>query len=410
MLKFNLSKIKVAFTLVLIILSSGYALSLGFQSEIMILSVMFIIVDMMMSGGKLKLTNNPLSFLVLIILQLGLALFANFDISGVAEYIRILVIYLFCYYVYISYTSKDIFHVFSSFMFFIAVVSLVFYVWTILFPSTVPTVQNGYGTKYMTCFFSFVNTDASWRNCGIFWEPSVFSAMCFLWGIVEILLIRKLSQRKMRIVVLVITLLSTYSTSGYVYLLFLLVMFLFRDDSRRYSLYRFAMSIVLLVIAVLVHFNYLEVLTKLVDINPLVFKKLMTSNVSVTDRTIGPLADLYVALRYPFGIGLTNLTSTVERVAYEVFETPIYTRTSTITYYCAAFGILSGITVMVPLVNFVKRNVKSFFLFIVVSMGLVFMSLSTPLHDSAIFILLLFIGVQENNIKREYTGFFQKRE
>ena len=122
----------------------------------------------------------------------------------------------------------------------------------------------------------------------------------------------------------------------------------------------------------------------------------MENNASVTDRAIGPLADMYVALKNPFGIGLSNLTATVEDVAREIFKTPIFTRTSTITFYFAAFGWISGIVVVLSLLNFTKKIAHSLLLRLVMFAGIIFMSISTPMNDSAIFITLLFLGLHEN--------------
>ncbi len=399
--KISINKIRIVFIFVLVILNGGYALSLGFQSSIMVVSVLFIICDMLIFRSKFKMINNSSTFLALIILQFILTFVINLDFAGITEYIRLIVLYLFCYYVYVSFESKDIVQGFSDFMYFIAIVSLIFYVWISMYPTLAFTVQNGYGTVYMTCFLSFVNVVSFERNCGIFWEPSVFAAVCFIWGIVEIFVIRKLEQRKMRIVVLVITVFTTYSTSGYIYLLFLFIALIFRNDSGIYSLFRIILAVSLISTGILVYFNYNNILLKLVELNPLAFKKLILNNVSVTDRSVGPLADLYVAATHPFGVGVTNLTSTVKEAASVIFGKTIHTRTSTITYYSAAFGMLCSFTVMIALIKFVKRNIKSFFLTIIMIIGIVFMSISTPLHDSSIFIILLFIGIQENIIKNE---------
>ena len=396
MLKINLEKIKIAFILALVILNSGYALALGYQLAIMMLSMLFMISDILISRKTVKVTKGSLTFLILMFLQFGLACLVNFDIAGIAEYLRLMGVFLFGYYIFISFSPKDLVWGFAGFMFFLAVVSLIFYVWISFFPSYAIKVQNGYGTEYMTCFLAFVNTASLERNCGVFWEPSVFAAMCFIWGIIEICIIRNVGQRKWRIVVLIVTIFTTYSTSGYVYLLLLFVIFILRNDSKGYKFYRVVAATAMLLIGVVVYLNFDTILLKLVDINALVFKKLLLNNVSVTDRIIGPLADLYVAVRNPLGVGLTTLTPTVQYVAATILGITINTRTSTITYYCAAFGLLSGITVMVPLMNFVRRNVHAFLLMLVVAVGLIFMSISAPMHDSAVFIILLFLGTQKN--------------
>lgn len=401
MLKVNVEKIKLVFILALVVLNSGYALSLGYQFMIMLLSMLFIAADIFISKKALKVSKNSLIFFVLMVSQFALSCVVNFDIIGIAEYIRLTGIFIFCYYVYISYPQKDIAHGFADLMYFIAAISIVFYVWITLFPSFAFRVHNGYGTEYLTCFFSFINTSSSGRNCGAFWEPSVFAAMCFLWGIVEICIIRDLGNRKLRIGILILTIITTYSTSGYLYLVFLFVLFIFRNDSKKLSLYRVICAFVLMTLCLVVCFNYEKILLELVEINPLVFKKLMTNNVSVTDRSIGPLADLYVAVRNPFGVGLTDLTSIVENIAYKVFGMSIHTRTSTITYYFAAFGWVSGIAIVTVLVNWARKNARSILLATIVISGLVFMSISTPLHASAVFIILLFMGTQGSFAERK---------
>lgn len=399
MQSFNLKRIRIVLIFALVILNAGYALSLGFQSIIMVFSAMFIVADMLFSKNKIRLINNTSIVLVFIFLQFILAFIVNLDFTGFAEYIRLIVLYLFCYYVYSIYNSKELILAFANFMYFIAIVSLIFYIWIFMFPTLALKVQNGYGTMYATCFLSFVNVMSLERNCGIFWEPSVYAAVCYIWGIIEIFLIRKLKQRKMKIIVLILTIITTYSTSGYIYIFFLFIAFLLRNDSSNYSLRRMIFVIVLVSLGIIIYSKYDDILLKLVELNPLVFKKLIMNNASVTDRLICPLADLYVAILNPFGVGLNNLTSIVENVAYEKFGKTLHTRTSTITYYSAAFGMMSGFTMIVSIVNFVRRNVCSVFLTFFLVAGFLFMSISTPLQDSSIFIILLFIGIKDNDMK-----------
>ena len=85
MLKLNFDKIKIIFILVLVILNSGYALSLGYQSEIMMLSILFIVGDVFVSRRILKVTKNSLVFFVLMLSQFALAFAVNLDIVGICR-------------------------------------------------------------------------------------------------------------------------------------------------------------------------------------------------------------------------------------------------------------------------------------------------------------------------------------
>lgn len=397
-LKLSFNQIRTAIIICLVILNSGYALSLGYQSKIMLATFGFIFADLLLTRRKIVVKKSPVVFLLIVLIQFILAFAANFDVVGIKEYIRLTVVWGFCFYISISYSSREIIEAFCKFIFCVSMISVVFYGLVILFPQFGYKVINGYGTVYSTCFISFVNVSGGGRNCGPFWEPGVFAAICFLVGFLEIYIIRKLGQRKLRMVVLVISILTTHSTSGYIYLLVLGALFYLRDDSKKYSGRRVLFAIFCVLMGLFLFINYQAIVVKLVDINPLVFKKLLLNNTSVTDRTTGPLADIYVSLRYPFGSGVGDLTAIVEEVAQEVFGTVLHTRTSTITYYCAAFGMWSGIVVLGALVKFIKSGTKSVLFRTVAMLGVIIMSLSSPLHDSAIFITLLFIGIQENII------------
>lgn len=399
--RLNYNQIRIAVLFCLAMLNSGYALVLGNQAKIMVATVGYILFDILFLGRKIVLKKNALVFLLILLIQFIFAFIANLDMVGVKEYIRLAVLLVFCYYIYISYSSRDIIVTFCKFMFGISVISLVFHTLITLFPQLGFKVMNGYGTVYITCFISFVNTATLTRNCGPFWGPGVFAAVCFLWGLLEICVVRNLHQRKMRIVVAMISILSTYSTSGYIYLLLLSAMLILRDDSQKYSRRRVLLVISGIFAGLLLYWNYEVIIVKLAEINPLVFKKLLHMNASVTDRTIGPMADIYVALRHPFGVGVGELTATVKKVAKDVFGTVLHTRTSTITYYCAAFGLWSGITVLVSLMKFVRRNTQLWISGGIAAVGILFMTLSSPLQDSAIFITLLMIGIQEHKILKQ---------
>ena len=134
---------------------------------------------------------------------------------------------------------------------------------------------------------------------------------------------------------------------------------------------------------------------KLVEINPIVFEKLLFQNQSYTDRLYAPLTDMLLSLQNPFGYGVGGLAQKIDQMSLEIFGESVHTRTSSITYYFAAFGWINGAYILVAVLNFAKRLLKSKIAIIRILniVGVILLCTSTPLNENMVFMIILFIGV-----------------
>lgn len=104
----------------------------------------------------------------------------------------------------------------------IALASLVLYVINMLAPAVLeilPTVKNVLGLQAHTVFISI--SPINGRNYGMFWEPGAFQTFLAFALLVEFLILK--SKNKFRIISLIAALITTFSTTGYIALILIVV-------------------------------------------------------------------------------------------------------------------------------------------------------------------------------------------
>lgn len=105
-------------------------------------------------------------------------------------------------------------------IYFLAVVSLVMYVLATFVPQVLtplPVVSNSLGRTSYSVFFALSPFDM--RNMGLFWEPGAFQTYLNIAILFEIFRFR--FQNKQRVAVLIVTLITTFSSAGFITIIFL---------------------------------------------------------------------------------------------------------------------------------------------------------------------------------------------
>ncbi len=380
--------------MVILVLNSGYALMTGYVGQLLTVNILYLAFGLLFFCRSVNINRASLLFFLAITAEFAVACVANFDFANYREYIRILSIVVLALYLCSVHGGKKVLRCFCDAMFFLSIVSIVFYAVVQLFPQIgFPIVRNGYGTSYVTCYLSSINLINVERNCGPFWEPGQFAALLFLWIILEIYYIKRKDKLLLHILVCAAALITTLSTSAYVYLVLIALIVLIKRSGKS-LLVKTAIILLVFAACIVVYFRYEAILDSLTRWNPAVFQKITNQNSSVTDRLLGPLTDLRIAINHPFGIGESALNNTVRDLSYRLYGTVVHTRTSTLTYFIAAFGWLSGITVLYALWRFVRRSGGDAHDRMMVLFGLLYICFSTPLNNALIFWVLLFCGVQ----------------
>lgn len=317
-----------------IIFLSGHSLALvnGATFKIAFLFIGFL--GCMIISRKIRITKKISSYyLFVFFLSIGMILAhsCNWNSNVWIDPAIILSEILLCYMISNRIEFSEFARKFSTLMCLFSIIAIAIYVlvnYGINIPNYTYTGLNGF--NYHTIILC-TWTGSYERICGPFWEPGLFATM----NIYALLLEGAFSKEKPRIYVivpLIIGILMTKSTAGY--LLMVLAIYFIVFKNKRHKIWIDLLSAILISGAVIFSTNITEFLYEL---NPEVFWKLTESSMTTDTRLYSPLVCFLIFLKNPilgFGMnGAINMFNTYK----SVFE--IDALTSTNTYFLAAFGI-----------------------------------------------------------------------
>ncbi|MDD2628468.1 MAG: hypothetical protein PHD20_06290, partial [Clostridia bacterium] len=163
--------------------------------------------------------------------------------------------------------------VYTNVMIFLAVFSLIAYLWFLVFPTGLnifPVYQSsGKGVVY-NLFFAVISTGAErLRNMSLFWEPGAYQTFLFFAMLFEIMV---RTPRKWVITVFVVTFITTWSTTGIATCLLLILLYLVRDYRRNLGgKTKFFFAVIVLAVCCIIVYSYLpprlqyDVFGKIID-------------------------------------------------------------------------------------------------------------------------------------------------
>lgn len=152
-----------------------------------------------------------------------------------------------------------------------------------------------------------------------------------------------LPHRKLFAVLYVVSLILTQSVSAYLYLL--LVIFIVYNNKVKNIKRRMILLIILSSLCFVAFCNNGIILDYLYAKFPNVFYKLVNKDRSLLTRMYNPIGDALVFIENPlFGVGVETVEIAVRSKVALFRDGFINSRTSTCTYYFAAYGLLAGIT------------------------------------------------------------------
>ena len=219
--------------LIFVILFSGISISFFRTSEALILLFVF---GLLFYGNPFKDYNkNLIRALVVWLLYFILNSFAinSFHPFFMVTYIVKIII---AYWLIEQYGSSLLLH-YENIIYFLAKLSLFFFVWEILSPDSIRWVfsyldvaQNSNpSSNYLSIIVHSIGGQESNllipRNSGFTWEPGPFSCFLALALFFNVMRNKSILKEKTKILILFITILTTQSTTGCVILLILLIWF-----------------------------------------------------------------------------------------------------------------------------------------------------------------------------------------
>ena len=285
---------------------------------------------------------------IVMVISFGIICFVNHDnINRISlKFLWITISFLLC----IMLSFNDFAESYIKAICFVSVSAIVFTGLAYISPSIIrrfPAIINTSNAKIYTCgfagLFDGVLDRSAIRTQGIFWEPGVFQMYINLAIALELLYKRRINKK--HLYTLIIALLLTFSTTGYIAFAWLVTVYFFVIKSRhKEDISKRFIIIILFFIAAIILFQFSS-------IGDMIFGKIYDRTNdnygSTTVRLAGILVSLKIALSNPIhGIGMSMMKDEfldVSILLRDILGGWTDDNTNTILYQFAAYGIPYGL-------------------------------------------------------------------
>lgn len=244
---------------------------------------------------------------------------------------------------------------FVNILSFLALISLVVFALRYLFPginSVFPTVVNTNGYRYTNLWLAVIPHDVAYvafRNYSIFREPGTYQGFLNL----ALLFYFDDSQyhRFWKVCVLLLALVFTFSTAGYLICAVIILMNVFRGKIRVKA------RTVLLACAGLTAVVLL-IRSGTIEFDTAIFKKLTIKNSSTNSRFGSVLVDAYIGLHSPvWGNGFEYVEQNFGIIARDVFSLSGMSNTNTVLKIFAVHGIIVMGLFLAGVIGFCRKHI-----------------------------------------------------
>lgn len=277
-------------------------------------------------------------------------------------YWRLLAVVIIVSYLIEKYGFRNIVKVYLDIMFYVSIVSLIGYLllnFTSLL-NNLPSVTNINGVEYgVGIIFNYIKALPE-RNCGIFWEPGIFASYLAL-AIAFESIINSNSISWFRVLVFVVSIITTTSSAGYVLLIFSLGIALLRGS--KLSGYKKLFAIIMVIAIAMVAFNIDNIILNTSLAHNKYLIKLTSDRMNQSSRITSIYHNLSIfRKRVLLGAGINSVLNQMSSWA----------DISTSTYMLSIFGVMGSLyTLFIIYGIFSQKNinifVKLFFFFILIS-------------------------------------------
>lgn len=349
-------------------------------------SGVFLLLVLLKSKGKIKV--KYLFLVATIVLVLFTALYYG-EFSG--GYISLISLFILGSTFFDIVDSKIFKKVFLDLMTVVCVVSLL----TFLFPSfflsipIFPPIYNILGREYHFFIFSNISVIDQTRNYGLFTEPSRFQAyinLCLIF-----LLFNKGKIDLRRIILFVITLITTLSTTGFVAFLIIMMAFILSPDVGLKANHK----------SLLLIFLGIGVVTLLFLSEDFVWAILKISagetSRSASTRFNSFFANCIIILKYfPFGTGITHAEQAFSDALSSLGNVHASANTITLLIYFSKFGFAAGLFYFVNLIEAIP-NICNGINSLLILLAFLAMTCGISMVESILFSIIIFYPKNEEN-------------
>jgi len=326
-----------------------------------------------------------------VVATLILSMLVNGDITGGYIFKISLLIFGFFFTYFIEQERFIDFYI--KLMRIIAVLSLIglFFARAIMEMDIFPVVTNVSGINFTSLFFTNIPHYAYYiRNFGSFWEPGVYQAYLFV-ALFFVLFCRN-QLRKMDVLLFSLTIVSTFSTTGFFALATLLFGYIMSKQTNGKKSIKWLVLMVIVLIVLYVLFTE--------EASQVFFNKLRlgTDSPSFSSRWNAIWANIAIFLKHPlFGVGPNGMLR--EQVLYlkTVTQTGTFFNTNTLLFHFAVYGVTLGCYYMVLIYKLVRKYACGFLAISAILLGFFIIFSGENFTYSLFFNTIIFFGLKERH-------------
>ena len=304
--------------------------------------------------GTLSFDKYSMSFFLLMIVSFCVSNFYNHEAfeTFASRILAIVVAFI----VTCCYSEEDYFKAFDKFIYLVSICAIITEIIAYVIPSffiAFPSITNTVGSRFFVYFFGSMEQANLGRTIiranGIFWEPGAFSIYLIIGIMNQLFGIGEINNR--HLFVYIMALLLTFSTTGYVSLAFVILVFVF---SKRTDLLSKRVKGVLIIGSVLIVIGSILLDNNLIQ--NMVLGKLISGTSSATTRYSSLFNGMKVAIDHPlFGVGSNFRPYMLEYVQSSIFNNGGTSITNTIVAQFACYGSIFGLLFFVGTIRFFKK-------------------------------------------------------
>ncbi len=205
--------------------------------------------------------------------------------------------------------------------------------------SVLPNYENTAGGVFHNAFLFFIPMyESSVRNYGIFREPGVYQTFLILAMLLYLYRSKELNNYKL--IIYIVSIILTYSTTGYIALALFLIFYIFRDS----AYFQISMKKIIMICLMIIALIAVSIFTDILSADGIVFNKLAQSparNKSTVARIGSLLVNFEIWKKYPlFGAGLTKTYELFPTICGQMLGIASEHNTNTVLCELATYGIV----------------------------------------------------------------------
>lgn len=363
------------------------------------LTIMITIISFLLNIKKIKFSTKMWLLILILITLTLISVLLNQD--NLYDYI-IFLIPLICGFIISNIIEPKLFiKYYDNILYFLSIFSIITFLIINIVPNLLnyfPITINQSGIVMKNLFFSVVYNNSYFNsNYGLFWEPGAYQIFVNIALFFQLFLFKTINKK--RVAIYILTIVTTFSTTGYFGLFFLIIIyFLSNNNLGKKRIKNILYIFIFLFISYFIVKNlseniYFKVFGKL---EALFNSSLLTNNqsfISTNIRVNSLKIPLDAFLSNPlFGISFTKLN----KLSLVYGQSML---TATPLNWFGLFGLPGGIIFIILNWNWVKNIEKKWYIKILLLLFLLFIVVTENFNRNAFYFLFLFIGMKDK-IKR----------